>query len=156
MDKGSRKYLTVNTQKDLIQRTRLQYGVHPVAGIFQREMEKRLSYVAFTVLRMDDNLMSRKNDNEHFQYLESVLDIVKKCGLQLKTKKCVFMASEITYLGFRVNKNGAYLLPEKMADLLTTETPKNTTQLKSFLGRLNYVKVVNGIGEESKNKFLKK
>ena len=32
------------------------------------------------------------------------------------------MASEITYLGFRINKNGFNPLPEKVADLLNAET----------------------------------
>lgn len=41
-------------------------------------MEKRLSHVLFTVLRMGDILISGKNDNEPFQSLESVLDTVKK------------------------------------------------------------------------------
>ena len=76
-------------------------------------MEKRLSHVPFTVLRMDDILISGKNDSEHFQNLESVLDIVKKCGLRLKKKKCVFMASELTCLGFRINKNGVALYLKK-------------------------------------------
>ena len=79
-----------------------------------------------------------KNDNEHFRNLESVLDIAKKSNLQLKKTKCIFMASEATYLGFRINKNGVNPLPEKVTDLLKAETPKNTTQLKSFLGMLNY------------------
>ena len=48
------------------------------------------------------------------------------------------MASEATYLGFRINKNGINPLPAKVADSLNAETPKNTTQLKSFLGMLNY------------------
>ena len=41
-------------------------------------MEKRLSHVLFTVLRMGDILILGKNDNERFQSLESVFDIVKK------------------------------------------------------------------------------
>ena len=122
----------------LFQPTRLQYGIHSAAGIFQREMEKLLSHVPFTILRMDDILISGKNDNEHFQNLKSVLDIAKKCGLRLKKKKCVFVASEVTYLGFPINKNGVNSLPEKVADLLNAETPKNTKQLKSFWGMLNY------------------
>ena len=48
------------------------------------------------------------------------------------------MPSEVTYLGFGINKNGTNSLPEKVADLLNVETPKNNTQLKSFLDMLNY------------------
>ena len=50
-------------------------------------MEKRVSHVPFTELRMDDIVISEKNDSKHLQNLEIVLNIVKKCGLQLK--KCV-------------------------------------------------------------------
>ena len=78
MDKSSRKYLAVKTHKVLFQTTRLRYGIHFATEIFQTEMEKRLSHVLFTVLRMGDILISGKNDNEPFQSLESVLDIVKK------------------------------------------------------------------------------
>ena len=45
-----------------------------MARIFQREMEKLLSHVPFTALRMDDIIISGKDDNEHFQNLESVLN----------------------------------------------------------------------------------
>ena len=48
------------------------------------------------------------------------------------------MAPEVTYLGCRITKNGANTFLEKVADLLNAETPKNTMQLKSFLGMLNY------------------
>ena len=37
-----------------------------------------------------------------------------------------------------LNKNGVNPLPKKSTDLLNVETPKNTTQLKPFLGMLNY------------------
>ena len=48
------------------------------------------------------------------------------------------MTSEVTYLGFRMSKNEVNPLPEKEMDLLNAETPKNATQLISFLGILNY------------------
>ena len=65
--------------------------------------------------------------------MESVLDIVKKSGLQLKKKKHVFMASEVTYyLGFRINKNRVNPLPEKVPDLFNAKTPKNIINLNHF------------------------
>ena len=63
---------------------------------------------------------------------------MKKIGLRLKKKKRVLVASKVTYLGFRANESGANLLPEKVADLLNAETPKNATQLESFLDMLKY------------------
>ena len=66
-----------------------------MARIFQREMEKRLSHVPFTVLRMYNILISEKNDNEDFQNLDSVIGIVIKCG---------FMACEVTDSVSQINK----------------------------------------------------
>ena len=90
-----------------------------MAGIFQREMEKCLSHIPSIVLGMDDILISRKNDNK--QYFRHCV-------------KCGFMASEVTYSGFRIDKKGVNPVSEKVAGLLNAETPKNTIELKSFLG----------------------
>ena len=51
------------------------------------------------------------------------------------------MTYEITYLEFRINKNGVNYFPEKVADLLSAETPKNTMQL-SLLNRVPCVPYV--------------
>ena len=67
LDEQSSDYLTINTHKGLFQPTSLQIGVHSTAGIFQREMESRLSHISFTIVRMDDILISGKNSFEHKQ-----------------------------------------------------------------------------------------
>ena len=138
LEPKSREYLTINTHKGLFQPTRLQYGVHSAAGIFQREMEKRLSHVPFTIVRMDDILISGKSDKEHIENLTAVFEILETYGLRLKEKKCVFMMPEVIYLGFRINKEGVAPVPERVEDLKEAKTPGDVTQLKLFLGMVNY------------------
>ena len=106
LDEKSQECLTVNTQKGLYKPERLQFGVHSAAQIFQREMKKRLSDVPFTTVRVDDILISGRNDAEHLKNLTEVLQILSANGLRLKRKKCVFMTPEVTYLGFRINQEG--------------------------------------------------
>ena len=53
-------------------------------GIFQREMEKRFNHIPFTKIRVDDILVSGKDDADHFKNLEAVLLTLKECGLRLK------------------------------------------------------------------------
>ncbi len=133
LDQESQEYLTINTHKGLYKPTRLQFGVHSAAGIFQREMEKRLSHVPFTTVRVDDILISGRNDDEHLKNLTEVLQILSVNGLRLKRKKCVFMAPEVTYLGFRINREGVLPVDEKIKPILEAPAPHNVTQLKSFL-----------------------
>ena len=138
LDEQSQECLTINTHKGLYKPTRLQFGVHSAAGIFQREMEKRLSHVPFTTVRVDDILISGRNDAEHLKNLTDVFQILSANGLRLKQKKCTFMAPEVTYLGFRINKEGVSPVNEKIKPILEAPAPENVTQLKSFLGMLNY------------------
>ena len=68
-------------------------GAHSASGIFQREIEKRLSKVPFVKVHADDILVSGKNDIEHLENLESVFKIIKNNGLRLKLKRMCFYAT---------------------------------------------------------------
>ena len=61
LDVKSFDYLTINMHKGIFRPTRLQFGVHSAAGIFQREMVSRLSHTPLTIVRWDDILISGTN-----------------------------------------------------------------------------------------------
>ena len=65
LDDESQRLLTINTHKGLYKPTRLQFGVHSASGMFQREMEKRLSHIPHTVCRVDDILITGATDENH-------------------------------------------------------------------------------------------
>ena len=77
-------YLTINMHKGIFRPTRLQFGVHSTAGIFQREMESRLIHTPLTIVRWDDILISGTNSFKLKQNLVAVLKVLKNCGLKLK------------------------------------------------------------------------
>ena len=87
LNEKSCDYLTINMHSGLFHPTRLQFGVHSAAGIFQREMESGLSHITFTIVRMDDILISGKNSFEHKQNLVAVLKVLKIVGWNLKKKE---------------------------------------------------------------------
>ena len=138
MKEESQKVCTVNTHRGLFQPTRLQFGIHSAAGIFQREMERRLAAVPGTIVRVDDILVTGGNDQEHLQNLELVLKVMEENGLRLKESKCTFFADEVVYLGFKISRNGVETVEEKIRPVLDAPIPTTTTQLKSFLGMLQY------------------
>ena len=130
--------LIVNTHKGLFQSKRLQFGIHSASGIFQREMEKCLDKILFLKVWSDDILISGRNDVEYLENLKSVLSVLKSNDLRLKLRKCVFLQPKVTYLGFRINKDGVLLLPEKVEMIKNAQVPKNVTELKSFFSLINY------------------
>ena len=71
LEELSQKYLTINTSKRLKQYTRMPYGVKPARGIFQRFIENKLSNIPCTVVKIDDILITGKNDEEHLKNRKS-------------------------------------------------------------------------------------
>ena len=114
------KLLTINTHK----------------GLFQPN-KKRLTMIPFTIVRMDI-LISGKSDEEYLQILEKVIGILQKHGIKLKKTKCIFFSKEVAYLGFWINDQGVFPVKDKIEDMLHSKSLENITQLKSFLGMINY------------------
>ena len=101
-------------------------------------MDQRLAHIPRTKVRVDDVLTTVTDDSSHLANLEEIFKTCRKYGLKLNLKKCMFMCDEVEYLGFKVNKEGVSVIPEKVEDVLKAPEPTNLTQLKSFLGMLNY------------------
>ena len=137
-DDQSRELLTINTHRGLYQPTRLQFGVHSATGIFQREMDRRLSRIPFVKVRIDDILISGKTDEEHLSNMGQVLRILKESGLTLRRSKCAFLQDEVTYCGYVVGKEGIRPMPSNVEAVQDAPAPTNVSELRSFLGMVNY------------------
>ena len=134
----SKVYTTINTHKGLYQYTRLPFGVASAPSIFQRTMENILQGLPHVCVYIDDILVTGANDEEHLQNLEAVLDRLEKAGIRLKLNKCEFMLSSVEYLGRRITAQGLQPTDEKVQAIKNAPAPTNVSQLKSFLGLLNY------------------
>ena len=67
-----------------------------------------------------------------------VVHRLKEAEIRINEKKCQFMKKEVEYLGYLINKEGLKPIPRKMEAIIEAQTPQNTTQLRSYLGMLNY------------------
>ena len=127
-----------NTHRGLYQYNRLPYGVSSAPGIFQRTMDNLLQGLPQVVVRVDDILVTGNDDASHLQNLGAVLDRLAAAGLRLKRDKCVFMAPEVVYLGYRINHEGIQPVPDKVKAIEEAPAPTDQSQLKSWLGMLQY------------------
>ena len=124
------------------QRTKALYenavGVKPASGIFQRFIENKLTNISCTVVKIDDILITGKNDEEHLKNIEKVLEILNEVGATVNKSKCFFFANEIEYIGFLIDENSIRLNPRKIDSIINMPQPTNVKQLQSFLGAVNY------------------
>ena len=101
-------------------------------------MDAILQSMTNVICYIDDILTTGINDNQHLENLAEVLRQLEKHGLWLKKSKCMFLQTEMEYLGHRVDAEGLHPTEEKRNAILQAPHPQNQQQLRSFLGLLNY------------------
>ena len=138
LDEMSRKYVVINTHLGLFKYKRLPFGVSSGPAIFQRVMDTLLQDIPMTVVYLDDILVTGRCLEEHLQNLEMVLQRLANSGLRLKPAKCAFLQKEISYLGHTINSQGLAPDKKKVMAIQAAPEPENVTELRSFLGMINY------------------
>ena len=138
LDEESKEYTTINTHKGLYRYNRLPFGVASAPSIFQRTMENILQGIPHVCVYIDDILVTGTTDDDHLHNLEEVLTRLEKANLRLKRNKCAFLLPSVEYLGHRISAQGLQPTQEKIQAIRNAPPPQNVSQLKSFLGLLNY------------------
>ena len=138
LDDDSKKFTTINTHKGLYQYTSVPFGIASAPAIFQRTMEGILQGIPNVSVYIDDILITGKSDEEHLKTLEEVLSRLKQAGLRLKRSKCELMLPSLEYLGHSISAAGLQPTKEKVRAILEAPAPHNVSQLRSFLGLVNY------------------
>ncbi|XP_062118861.1 uncharacterized mitochondrial protein AtMg00860-like [Humulus lupulus] len=75
---------------------------------------------------------------EHDKHLRSVLKKLKEYQMYAKFKKCVFWLEKVAFLAHIVSKDGVEVDPAKIEVVRDWPKPKNTTEVRSFLGLAGY------------------
>ena len=87
---------------------------------------------------LDDILVTGESEAAHTRNLTAMLEWLEAAGIRLKREKYAFMLPEVEYLGHRISSKGLHPLESKVRAIADVPMPTNTSQLKSFLGMLNY------------------
>ena len=129
---------STHTHKGLYQYRRLPFGVSATPAIFQHTIECMLRDIPHVCVYLGDILITGVDDAEHNENLSKVLDRLNKAGLKLNAGKCYFKRESVKYLGYRIDAQGLHPLEEKVQALVSAPAPQNVTELKSFLGMVQY------------------
>ena len=134
----SKKLTTINTHKGLFKYNHLPFGIASAPGIFQRTIESLLQGIPYVCVYLDDILVIGPTEEDHLRTLNEVLSRPDKAGVRLKRKKFVFFRPSVEYLGHIILASGLQPTDQKVKALKEAPVLCNVSQLKSFLGLLNY------------------
>ncbi|XP_011883552.1 PREDICTED: uncharacterized protein K02A2.6-like [Vollenhovia emeryi] len=133
-----RELITLNTHKGLFRSTRLVYGIASAPAIWQREIENILQGIDGISILLDDIRITGPNNEIHLNRLKQVLQRLANANIRINEEKSEFFKDSIEYCGYRVDKEGIHKTVGKMQAIDQMPRPKNVTELRSFLGMVNY------------------
>ncbi len=138
LEESSKPYLTINTHRGLYRYNRLPFGVASAPAIFQKTMDSILRGLPGVLCYIDDILITGSSEAEHLDTLAKVLVRLQKQGIKVKREKCRFMKPSVQYLGHRIDADGIHATDSKLDAITKAPAPRNITELRSFLGLINY------------------
>ena len=86
----------------------------------------------------DDVIVHGRGVKEHDENLFAVLNRLKECGLTLNGSKCKFRLPRLTFYGHDLGKQGITPNEEKIDAIVNAQSPKNASEVISFLGLVQH------------------
>lgn len=87
---------------------------------------------------LDDIIVTGVDEETHLANLTAVLARLEKYGLRANKNKCEFFKDAIEYCGHKIDRHGLHKTEDKVEAVLKAPDTKNVSQLRSFLGLINY------------------
>lgn len=87
---------------------------------------------------IDDMIITGSTKEEHFSNLEKVLSRLQTFNLRPNIQKCDIFKDSLEFCGHRIDKHGLHKTEEKVKDVVGAKIPENVTELRAFLGLVNY------------------
>ncbi|CAM9499205.1 unnamed protein product [Heterosigma akashiwo] len=118
--------------------TRVPFGLKDSSYTFVMLMNKVLgdSKWMHSMCYIDDVVVftKKKDFGLHLQHLQDVFTRLQRANLRLKAAKCEFATGEISFLGYRVGREGLKPCPKKIEAIAQIAVPRTKKQVRSFLG----------------------
>ena len=117
------------------------FGLTNSPATFQamiNDIFKELIDEGHVVVFMDDILIFIESLETHQRMVHCVLEILRHHHLHLKPEKCLFKKQEVEYLGLILSQGQVAMDPVKVAGVQDWPTPFNVTEVKSFIGFINF------------------
>ncbi|XP_054797600.1 uncharacterized protein LOC129302733 [Prosopis cineraria] len=87
-----------------------------------------------------DDMVAESAENEsHLEVLRKLFVRLREYRLRLNPNKCIFRALSGKLLGFIMSRKGIEVDPDKVRAIQEMPSPQTEKEVRSFLGRLNYI-----------------
>ncbi|XP_031405692.1 uncharacterized protein LOC116214426 [Punica granatum] len=119
----------------------MPFGLKNAGATYQRAMVTLFHDMMHKEIEVyvDDMIAKSKEGEDHLVNLRRLFERLKKYKLRLNPAKCTFGAKSGKLLGFVVSERGIEVDPDKVKAIRELPPPSTVREVRSFLGRLNYI-----------------
>ena len=141
MDEEDKEKTTFITQWGTYCYRVMPFGLKNAGATYQRAMVALFHDMMHKELEVyvDDMVAKSAEGESHVAVLRRLFERLRKYRLRLNPNKCVFGALSGKLLGFIVSKQGITVDPDKIKAIREMPPPQTEKEVRSFLGRLNYI-----------------
>ncbi|PKI37110.1 hypothetical protein CRG98_042499, partial [Punica granatum] len=119
----------------------MPFGLKNARATYQRAMVTLFHDMMHKEIEVyvDDMIAKSKEGEDHLVNLKRLFDRLRKYKLRLNPAKCTFGGKSGKLLGFIVSEKGIEVDPDKVKAIMELPPPSTVREIRSFLGRLNYI-----------------
>ena len=121
--------------------TVMPFGLKNAGATYQRAMVALFHDMMHKEIEVyvDDMVAKSKEGESHVAVLRKLFERLRRYKLRLNPNKCIFGASTGKLLGFVISREGIRVDPDKVKAIQEMPAPRTEREVRSFLGRLNYI-----------------
>jgi ribonuclease HI len=122
--------------------TVMPFGLKNVGATYQRTMTAMFHDMMHREIEdyVNDIVVKSKTREDHFGISKKVFERCRLYKLKMNSLKCAFGVSAGKFLGFLVHQRGIDVDPARASAIATMKPPTTHKELKSFLGKLSYIR----------------
>uniref|UniRef100_A0A2N9IYR9 Uncharacterized protein n=1 Tax=Fagus sylvatica TaxID=28930 RepID=A0A2N9IYR9_FAGSY len=120
----------------------MSFSLKNVGATYQRTMTAMFHDMMHREIEdyVDDIVVKSKIREDHFGILKKVFERCRLYKLKMNPLKCAFGVSAGKFLGFLVHQCGINVDPTRASAIATMKPPTTHKELKSFSGKLSYIR----------------
>ena len=138
LDDESRKLCNINTPFGLYRFNRLPQGAKVSPDITQAIIEKILQNIDTDAYLDNCCLFTDKDFAHHVGLIDKLLTALAEAGMKCNPLKCAWAVQETSFLGHWMTPTAVKPMKKKIDAILKMDSPKNQTQVCSFIGAVNF------------------
>uniref|UniRef100_A0A2N9I4R3 Integrase catalytic domain-containing protein n=2 Tax=Pentapetalae TaxID=1437201 RepID=A0A2N9I4R3_FAGSY len=122
--------------------TVMPFGLKNVGATYQRTMTAMFHDMMHREIEdyVDDIVVKSKKREDHLVVLRRVFERCRIYKLKMNPLKCAFGVAAGKFLGFLVHQRGIDVDPTRASVIASMKPPTTHKELKSFLGKLSYIR----------------